>query len=170
MRKQSVTSASSLRCLICIHRKPQLTSPRLLRGGSFEGWQQSSPAFPGNETLIPYGVNLKESNVDGSWKGKSVWKKKMLNEKIEKSIPTFIFSLLVPTTAKPKLWNSVFFERWQNIPSFSVSLEFTKLFGPGNAFRAQIWKQKCVYKFTLTSSCNITVFSQENFYSSLPLG
>lgn len=70
-----MTSAFSPRCLIHIHRKPKLTSPSLLHGGSFEGWLQSSPAFPGNETSVPYGVNLKERHVDGSWKGKSIWKK-----------------------------------------------------------------------------------------------
>lgn len=165
-----MTSAFSPRHLICIHRKPQLTSPSLLRRGSFEGWLQSSSAFPGNETSVPYGVNLKERHVDGSWKGKSIWKKKNAEWK-DRKIHT-PFSFLVLWYPPLRNWNSTFFEQVAEHLCFQAPLFFLSSpnSGPGNAFRAQIWKQKGVYKFTLSTSCNITVFSQENFYSSLPLG
>ena len=110
-----MTSAFSPRCLIRIHRKPQLPSPSLLRGGSFEGWLQSSPAFPGNETSVPYGVNLKERHVDGSWKGKSIWKKdaEWKDRKIHNP-----FSFLVFWYPPLQNWSCEILcslSRWQNI-------------------------------------------------------
>lgn len=117
-----MTSAFSPRHLICIHRKPQLTSPSLLRRGSFEGWLQSSSAFPGNETSVPYGVNLKERHVDGSWKGKSIWKKKNAEWK-DRKIHT-PFSFLVLWYPPLRNWNSTFFEQVAEHLCFQAPLFF----------------------------------------------
>lgn len=126
----------------------ELTSPRLLRGGPFEGWLPSSSVSPGNEASIPYSVNFKGKAHQCFLKGKECLKKSWMKRQ-KNPQPAFIFS--PPGTSLRKCPGCRIpcglgaGGGTSRFPGSSVFLEFTKLLSPGNALGRRKLENKRVF-------------------------